>query len=77
MLAAGSFGLTLLTAEAVTRYVEDCLWDEYQKAEASQKILKLDMDVNGTKRKVALSAMRGRFDAYLCEYGGGRRALST
>ena len=42
-----------------------------------QKILKLDMDVNRTKRKVALASMRGRFDAYLCEYGGGRWALRT
>ena len=67
-------GLTQLTGEAVTRYMEDQLWDAYQKSEAVKQILKLDMEVNKTKRKVALNSMRGRYDAYLCEYGGGRRA---
>ena len=66
---------TLLTAEAVTRYFEDKLWDDYQHAEAVKNILELDIKVNGTKWKVALAAMRGRFDGYLCEYGGGRRPL--
>ena len=49
----------------------------FEKAEAVQVNLNLDMVVNGTRRRVALNAMRGRIDAYLCELGGGRRALRT
>lgn len=70
-------GRTLPTSKAVTRYVAYCLWDAYQKADVAQMILKLGVDVNGTKIKVALSAILGRFDGYLCAYGGGRRALHT
>ena len=67
-------GRRLLAAEAVTRCVEDKLWHDYKTAEATQKILALDIEVNETKRKVALAAMRSRFDAFTCEFGGGRRA---
>ena len=63
--------------EAVTRYVEDELWPAYKNSAAAQTILALDMQVNGTKKRQAEKDQRSRFEAYLNENGGGRRALRT
>ena len=60
-----SDGCTLLAEEPVIMYLEDKVCDGYQKAEAVQRILELDMDVNGTKNRVALQSMRRRVDGYL------------
>ncbi len=67
----------LRTEEAAMRYMEDILWKEYKRVEAVQVILKLDIEVHKTKKKVAEGAMRNRFEAFLCEFGSGRRALRT
>ena len=65
------------TYEAVTRFIEDELWPAYKNSAAAQTILSLDMEVNGTKKRQAEKDQRSRFEAYLLENGGGRRALRT
>ena len=67
----------LVTYEAVTRYLEDQFRPAYKNNEVAQTILALDMQVNHTKKRQAEKDQRSRFDAYLLENGGGRRALRT